>query len=96
MPIIINRPIVIAEVQYKKFNSVVVRRDPSGNMEAEVHFDVLNEDGAVIASDTLRYSGEEFNAFWQSFNSGKFLYEELVKSETDVTVPDSVEDEFSN
>jgi len=96
MPIIINRPVVIAEVQHKKFSSVVIRRLPNDKLEAEVHFDVLNEEGAPVASDTLRYAGEDFNTFWASFNSGKFLYEELVKTETDITVPDAIEEEFSN
>lgn len=96
MTITINRPIVLTEVQTKKFYSVVIARNIDNKLSATVTFVVLNEAEEVIKEEVLFYTGEEYNAFWNSFSSGAFLYEELIKNEEDLELPNDIENDFLN
>lgn len=97
MGITINEPIILTEAQLKRFDSVVIFRNPAGLMQARVMFSVLCPvSQKVLKEEVIEYSGEEYNEFWSNFNNGKFLYEELVKNEEDIEVPDEVEDDFIN
>ena len=99
----INKPIVLTSKQTIKINNINIQRvtappmvGQSGLM-ATVKFDVIGDNGKVVQTKTLTYKPSEFNAFWTDFNSGKFLYEELVeKQNLDVVVPNSVEQDFVN
>ena len=78
------------------FNRAIIAKGPQGLM-ANVVFDALDADGRVVGNKTLNYSGVAYNAFWTAFNTGKYLYDELVLKEAlVVTVPDSVEADFTN
>ena len=59
-------------------------------------FNVFNEKGDALWNKFLKYKGEQFNEFWNGFNTGTFLYEELKKNANlDITILDS-ESEFIN
>lgn len=92
--IVINEPIILSQSQKKVFHHVIVEK-VNGKLEARVAFNVLDQDDNIVKSELLIYAGEDFNTFWSNFNSGKFLYEELVKG-SDIEVPAEVEDEFLN
>lgn len=95
MPITIDRPLILSEVQVKEFDYVRIFKGPEG-LRAEVGFVIKNEAGAICDSQVLTYSGEDYNNFWDNFNNGKFLYEELVKDEEDVEIPEDIEESFKN
>lgn len=93
----INKPLVVAESQDFVFDEVHVTGGASGNLTAVVSFVVNDEEGNRIDTKVINYTGEAFNEFWDGFDSGKYLYEELVaKEELDVVVPDAVEENFIN
>lgn len=97
MGILIDKPIVLTESQLKKFHSLVIAKDLQGNLMAKVSFVVVCPvSGNPIKEEILTYSNEEYNEFWSNFNNGKFLYEELVKNEEEIEIPDEVESEFLN
>lgn len=62
-------------------------------MIAQVQFAIINELGQRIDVKVLTYSGKEYDDWWNNFDSGKFLYEEL---ELNVEIPEEVEQEFVN
>lgn len=93
----INQPKVIAETQDFQFDELHITGGANGQLVATISFIVNDENGKRIDTKVLTYSGEEFNTFWSDFNSGKYLYEQLVeKQELDVTVPSSIEESFEN
>lgn len=101
MGISIEKEITIAHSQTFKFSSVSVRRAPLMGLIAVVVFDILDENGAKISEKKISYSGEEFNTFWQHFNTGTYLYNQLI-IKADLQAPiaddpsDHLEDEFKN
>lgn len=92
MAIIVNEPLVLAQSQSVRFDSLSIVRTNSG-MRAVISFSVLDENNNVVSQKRKEYNGADFNTFWSNFNSGIFLYEELNLG---VTVPGSVESEFQN
>jgi hypothetical protein len=94
MVIQINEQLVIAESQIYSIREVYIWRDYHSNeINARITFDKLNEKGERINSEILTYTGLDFNVFWNNFNSGTFLYEELKsKLGLQLNVPDSEQD----
>jgi hypothetical protein len=94
MVIQINEQLVIAQSQTYSIREVYIWKDYSLNeINARITFDKLNEKGERINSEALTYTGLEFNVFWNNFNSGTFLYEELKsKLGLQLNVPDSEQD----
>lgn len=94
---ILNQQKVVAQLQDFIFDEVHVTGGVSGEFRATVSFIVNNENGERIDNKYLIYSGEDFNTFWGNFNSGEFLYQQLVeKEELEVTVPKDIEESFVN
>lgn len=94
MALEINEPKVVAQSQKYSFESVTIRKINT-KLSAILTFGVYDESNKRIDTVTKLYTDDEFNEFWTNFNSGKFLYEELVRKEAlSVTVPDSTEDDF--
>mgnify|MGYP006921448156 FL=1 len=94
MPIVINQPIILTESQKKKFHSVTITRLGDNNLIAKVIFHIIcPNSNTFIKEEVLSYSGEEYNTFWENFNGGAFLYEELVKNQ-DIELPEDLENEF--
>lgn len=92
----LNEPYILATAQKILFNRVTIQK-VGDSISAVVSFDVANQDGKQIDHKTYIYTGENFNIFWANFNSGKFLYEELVaKEELQIEVPETVETDFVN
>lgn len=95
MAILIEQEKVVATSQEVTFDSCTIYN--RNGLVADVLFKVLNENGAVIEEILLTYEGEEFNTWWENFNSGKFLYDDLVTRKSfSVEVPESIEAEFTN
>ena len=95
MSIIINEPIILTESQKKKFHSVYIENLGEKLMAKVIFHVVCPVSGSFIKEEVLTYTGEEYNRFWENFNNGKFLYEELVGNE-EITIPDEIEYEFIN
>lgn len=97
MPIELNEPKIIATTQKIVFQSILIHRDTAGQLNAQVTFNVLDENGNLVSNEQLRYSGEEFNQFWSDFNSGTYLYQTLAQQKS-INPPEnnSMEDDFIN
>jgi hypothetical protein len=100
--ITVNEPIIVAKAQNIKWEAVTIKSggtnpgDPKG-VFAMVQFGVYNEKNERVTTKTVLYAGADYNRFWTAFNNGRFLYVELNdKARLGVTVPDSVEAEFTN
>jgi len=96
MAIEINKPLVISDKQIFVFENIVIA-NVDGEKRADITFAIKGEDGQRISEKVLSYTGEDFNTFWANFNSGKFLYEELVRQEDlKVSVDNDLDEEFIN
>lgn len=100
MPITLNQQLVKAQSQTYKFEQVIIDAgltDTVPQLSATVRFGVYNENGEKIDTVYLQYTGAEYNQFWNDFNAGKFLYDELnAKMNLGLIVPTTVESEFTN
>lgn len=95
--ITINQPKIVAQEQIIKFDECHITGGARGDLRALVSFVVENENGERIDNLYIEYSGSDYNQFWTDFNSGKFLFDELVKEKgLEVDVPNEVEQEFLN
>ena len=95
MAIILNKPIITATAQTIKFEELVIKNEIK--LSAILLFGVYNESGKRVGNKTICYSGSDFNAFWTNFNSGKFLFDELKRTENFIeTIPMDVENDFTN
>lgn len=94
----INQQKIIAQSQEFIFDEVHIVGGGAKNLAAIVSFIILDENGKRVDTKVIEYRGEDFNTFWDNFNSGKFLYEELVANEGfDVEVNEKdAEDSFVN
>lgn len=92
--IIVNKPLVLTQNQNIKFENLIL--DNSQKLSARVNFGVYNGENRV-SSYTLTYTDKDYNDFWNNFNSGKFLFLELVKKQNlGVQVSDTIENDFLN
>ena len=92
----INEKIILANKQIIKFERVIIEK-PNDEIElnAEVQFGIYNENNERIDRIFLNYSGAEYNQWWEDFNNGKFLYDELVsKNNLNIEVPEDIENDF--
>lgn len=94
---LINQPKIVAQTQEFIFDEVHIVGGGAKNLAAIVSFIILDENGKRVDTKVIEYRDEDFNSFWESFNSGKFLYDELVEKEGfDVEVDEDVENSFVN
>jgi len=97
MSITLNQKKTVAQSQEFTFDEVHITGGASGELKAVVSFVVNDENDKRIDTQVLEYSGEDFNTFWDGFNNGKFLYEQLVEKEAlAVSIPEDVEESFVN
>ena len=80
-----------------KFKSVVIRKEREG-LVAILTFSKTNADGMMMGPDhVITLKGAEYNAFWNDFTSGSFLYEQLSAiAGAPVVASDAMEAEFLN
>lgn len=97
MGILVEEEVRVSSSKDYKFSSVAIRRDFIKGLIAVVTFDVLDDTGKKISEKKLVYTDTNYNTFWDGFNSGKFLYEELITKEgIQAQAPSEIEDEFKN
>lgn len=54
-------------------------------------------EGQTIDTFYITYTGEEYNAWFTNYTSGKFLIDELIRvKEWNISVDEAVEEEFIN
>ena len=94
----INQQKVVAKTQDVICDEVhLIKLSSKSDKTAIVSFIVNNEKGERIDTKVIEYKGADFNTFHEDYNSGKFLYEELVeKEELVVTIPKDIEETFVN
>ena len=94
MTLQVNEIKTIAQSQNFQFENLVIQK-VQNSLSANLQFAVYNEKGVRIETRNYEYRDEAFNAFWASFNSGKFLYDELIqKSKLPIQVDVSIESDF--
>lgn len=91
----IDTPIILANKQQVKVSAVHIDWD---SYVAAIDFSILDEAGNTVKEETIQYMPNEFNEFWQNFNSGGFLYQEYVRKKniTLEVAPKDDEEEFLN
>lgn len=93
----VEEQLTVSQDKTYKFSNVLIRKNHLKGMEAIVSFDVLGSDGRSHAKVHLSYSGSEFNSFWEGFDSGTFLYSELIRKKSiNAPLEESIELEFAN
>jgi hypothetical protein len=96
MGIELNQPVVIANNQKIECTSIILNKNEKGWC-AEINFSILNEEGQQIGKKSIEYKEEEFNNFWSNFNSGKYLYDELInKNNLQINSSEELEHDFEN
>lgn len=94
--IVSNTPTVI-ELTYNYDVTNIVQQKINGKWQADVQYSVYDQDNNFIESILLSYTGEEYNQWFDNYNSGKFLLEELiVKKQLNADIPLGIEQEFIN
>lgn len=104
MAIKVEQALVKANEQNFDFRSITIGKRKKGlslteeeELYADVYFDIKDENGTIVATERMVYTGENYNTFWSNFNSGQFLYEELVsKKSIQLTLTNAVEADFLN
>jgi len=92
----INIPIIKPKTQIYKLESVNINKN-NNELTSTIIFGIYDEKNVRISSLTKMYKGEEFNTFWENFNTSKCLYEEVTSIEKiNLLVPKKVEDDFKN
>lgn len=90
----LNQPKTVALSQRFVFENVVIQKQQD-NLSANIQFAIYNEKNERVGTQNYEYRNEQFNEFWLAFNSGKFLYEELIKkSLLPITLDDTIEMDF--
>lgn len=94
MAVTIEEQKVVAQSQRFVFENLVIQR-LGNDLTANIQFAVYNERNERVGTHNYEYRNEQFNTFWNEFNSGKFLYEELVKkSQLNMQLDASIENDF--
>lgn len=75
MSIKINQPLVVATTQAIEIISTSINHREGF---IEVFYEVRNQNGDVVKSDTERFTGQEAENFWQEYTSKQSVYELLV------------------
>ena len=79
-----------------QFESVAIIKE-GNKLAAYVDFSVTTLDNIKLDNIRLIFKDEEYNEFWEYFNTGSYLYEKLIAIKgLTVTVDSSVEFEFVN
>jgi len=88
---------VPAQTATLKFKSVLIKKDGFG-LTATLSFSKLDANGMQAGADhVIILKGADYNAFWNDFTSGSFLYEQLSAiAGAPVVASDAMEAEFLN
>lgn len=69
----------------------------NGNWKGKTTFAVLDGGGNEMTRKSVSYEGEEWNMFFNAFNSGTYLYQDFaVKNKLTIPAPLALEDDFIN
>ncbi len=64
---------------------------------AEIMFEILDDNLQVVGTTIISKTGDDYNIFWNRFNSGEYLFQLLIEQEKlDAKVSSEVENEFVN
>lgn len=90
--------IVIENVQYKIVGYGSAQSPITGEWSSYITAEpVYSGDSVIVSTKQFIYTGADHNAWFDAFNSGKFLYEQLkLKIGSNGDIPDSIENEFYN
>lgn len=96
MPVEINKEIIVKTGTKAVFSSVRIERI-QGKSRAVLLYEILDDRGTVLQRKNKIYSDDEFNTFWDNFNSYCFLEEEIARLENpQYEVPEEIEDTIKN
>lgn len=94
--ITINQPITLTNNQTWTV-STITQWNNQGVWSAKVVYNKLGDNGQVIDSVALDYTGTDYNTWWDNYNNGAFLIQNLITHlSLNVSIPPNIEDEFEN
>jgi len=70
---------IIIPSQSYQFAGLTINKQGTA-LSAQVVFLVLDPTGKQIDTYTLSFTGKDYNTFWNAFNTGTFIYQELAKA----------------
>jgi hypothetical protein len=96
--IVLNKPVVtLATTQTIVVKQMQFQTDRDGWC-GEIKFDVLNQDGIKVSEQRVKILPADWNAFWNAFNSGTFIYQQAdnILSWGVKVADNSMENDFVN
>lgn len=73
---------------------ILIQKTPNG-LKANVQLTVKDQDGNFIESLVTTYEGEEYNTWWDEFNSWGDVLAPILQQKN-ITIPENIEEEFVN
>lgn len=87
--------IIIEQITYRIGGIYLINTKDRGWI-AEIMFEMI-QNSNVIGTKVISKTGQEYNTFWDNFNSGRFLIEEFItQNNIQFDIPDTIEEEFIN
>ncbi len=88
-------------ILFEEINIKVIRDKREGidikEISAKLSFGVFDSNGNRVDNLSIVYTGEDYNNFWMNFNTGRFIYSELIASKgLTAEIPENIETEFVN
>lgn len=69
----------------------------NGEWSADVQTTVKDQNGNFVESLVNTYTGNNYNTWWDNFNSGRFVIEEIIsKNSLNAIIPPTIEEDFIN
>lgn len=66
-----------------------------GKLKANVQLSVTDQEGNFIESLVTTYEGEEYNTWWDNFNSWNEVLAPILTPKS-IVIPETIEEEFVN
>ena len=91
-----NQPITIIKNLYYSIDHILIQ-NIDNQWKAVVQTAVKDENGESQNTLVNEFTGEEYNQWWNDFNSGEFVIQKIIElNNLDVSIPEKIENEFLN
>lgn len=91
-----NQPItIIRNLSYNIEHILIQHID--NQWKATIQTSVTDEEGKRIDTLVNEFTGQEYNEWWNDFNSGQFVIQKIIElNNIDANIPETIEQDFLN
>lgn len=94
--ITIEQELLRTSTQTYRIGAIYLTNTKDRGWIAEIMFEIFDNNNNVIGTIVIPKTGQDYNQFWDDFNSGEYLYQLLVQHLNIQTELPNVEQEFVN